>query len=66
MVEDRDLAMESVSERERSWVILSLESGMSSPNPDATDRHKHNSATVPYLEYYYPKYSRDTRVNRDE
>jgi hypothetical protein len=32
---------------------------MSSPNPDATEGHTHNSATVPYLEYYYPKYSRD-------
>jgi hypothetical protein len=39
---------------------------MSSPNPDATEGRKHNSATVPYLEYYYPKYSRDPRFNWDE
>jgi hypothetical protein len=39
---------------------------VSSPNPDATEGRKHNSATVPYLEYYYPKYSRDPRFNWDE
>jgi hypothetical protein len=39
---------------------------MSSPNPDATEGRKHNSATVPYLEYYYPKYSHDPRFNWDE
>jgi hypothetical protein len=39
---------------------------VSSPNPDATQGRKHNSATVPYLEYYYPKYSRDPRFNWDE
>jgi hypothetical protein len=43
-----------------------LESGASSPNPDATEGGKHKSATVPYLEYYYPKYSRDPRFNWDE
>jgi hypothetical protein len=39
---------------------------VSSPNPDATEGQKHNSATVPYLEYYYPKYSRDPRFNWDK
>jgi hypothetical protein len=39
---------------------------MSSPNPDASEGRKHNSATVPYLEYYYPKYSRGPRFNWDE
>jgi hypothetical protein len=39
---------------------------MSSPNPDATEGCKHNSATVPYLEYYYPKYSHDPRFNWDK
>jgi hypothetical protein len=39
---------------------------VSSPNPDATEGRKHNSATVPYLEYYYPKYSRDPRFNWDK
>jgi hypothetical protein len=39
---------------------------MSSPNPDTTEGHKHNSAIVPYLEYYYPKYSHDPRFNWDE
>jgi hypothetical protein len=58
--------MESVSEGGRSWVLISLEGGVSSPNPDATEGRKHNSATVPYLEYYYPKYSRDPRFNWDE
>jgi hypothetical protein len=39
---------------------------MSSLNPDAKEGRKHNSATVPYLEYFYPKYSRDPRFNWDE
>jgi hypothetical protein len=39
---------------------------MSSPNPDATEGCKHNSATGPYLEYYYSKYSHDPRCNWDE
>jgi hypothetical protein len=38
---------------------------VSSANPDATEGHKHNSATVPCLDYYYPKYSRDPRFNWD-
>jgi hypothetical protein len=46
---------ECVSDGSRSWVLKSLEGGVSSPNPDATEGHKHNSATVPYLEYDYPK-----------
>jgi hypothetical protein len=66
MVEDRVLAMESVFEGGRSWVLKSLEGDMSSPNPDATDGRKHNSATVPHFEYYYPKYSHDPRFNWDE
>jgi hypothetical protein len=48
--ESRVLAMESVSERGRSWILKSLEGGMSSPNRDATDGYKHKSATVPDLE----------------
>jgi hypothetical protein len=39
---------------------------MSSPNPDAIEGCKHNWATFLYLEYYYPKYSRDSRFNWDE
>jgi hypothetical protein len=39
---------------------------MSSPNLDATEERIHNSATVPYLEYSYPKYSRDPRFTWDE
>jgi hypothetical protein len=58
--------MESISESGRSWVLKSLEGGMSIPNRNATDGCKHNSATVPYLEYYYPKYSRNPRFNLDE
>jgi hypothetical protein len=66
MVEDRVSAMESVSDGGRSWVLKSLEGSVSSPNPDGTEVWKYNSATVPYLEYYYPKYSRDLRFNLDE
>jgi hypothetical protein len=43
-----------------------LGGGVSCPNPDAIDGRKHNSAIVPYLEYYYPKYSGDPRFNWDE
>jgi hypothetical protein len=43
-----------------------LRRGVSSPNPDATEGRKSNSATVTYLEYYYPKYSHDPRFNWDE
>jgi hypothetical protein len=39
---------------------------VSSPNPDETEGRKHNLATVPYIKYYYPKYSRDPRFNWDE
>jgi hypothetical protein len=39
---------------------------MSIPNPDATEGCKYKSATVPYLEYYYTKYSHDPRFNWDE
>jgi hypothetical protein len=38
---------------------------VSSPNPDAPEGRKHNSAIVPCLEYDYPKYSRDPRFNWD-
>jgi hypothetical protein len=58
--------MESVSEGGRSWVLISLAGSVSSPNPDASHGRKHNSATVPDLEYYYPKYSRDPRFNWDK
>jgi hypothetical protein len=58
--------MESTSEGGRSWFLKSLEGGVSSPYPDATEGRNHNSATVPYLEYYYPKYTRDRRFNWDE
>jgi hypothetical protein len=40
--------------------------GMFNPNLEATHGCKHNSATVPYLEYYYSKYSRHPRFNWDE
>jgi hypothetical protein len=36
---------------------------MASPNPDAIDGVNRKSATVAYLEYYYPKYSPDPRFN---
>jgi hypothetical protein len=66
MVEDRVLAMESVSEAGRFWVLKSFEAGVSSLNLDATEGRRHTSGPVPYLEYYYPKYSRDPRVDRNE
>jgi hypothetical protein len=55
LVEDRILAMESVSEVGRSWVLKSLEGSVSSTNLDTTEGRKHNSATVADLEYYYLK-----------
>jgi hypothetical protein len=58
--------MESVSEQARSWVLMSLEGGMSCPNLDATDERKQNSATVPKLEYYDPIYSLEPRFNWDK
>jgi hypothetical protein len=58
--------MESVAEGRRSWVLKSLEGGVSSPNPDATEGRKYILATVPYLEHCYPKYSREPRFNWDE
>jgi hypothetical protein len=61
MEESRVLVIESLSEGGRYGVCLSLERAISSPNPDAIDRCKHNSVTVPYLEYHYPKYSPDPR-----
>jgi hypothetical protein len=39
---------------------------VSSPYLDAINGCKYTSATVPDLEYYYPKYSRDPRCNWDE
>jgi hypothetical protein len=39
---------------------------MSSTNLDAIETSKHNLGTVPYLEYFYPKYSLDSRFDRDE
>jgi hypothetical protein len=39
---------------------------VSSPNPNATEGRTYNTAIVPYLEYYYPKYSRDSRFNWDK
>jgi hypothetical protein len=64
--ENRVLAMESVSDRERSWVLRSLEGSVSSLNPDATEGCTHNSATVLYLEYNHPNHSHDPRFNWDE
>jgi hypothetical protein len=58
--------MESVSEDGRSLVLKSLEGEVCSPNQDATEGRRHNSTAVPYLESYYPKYSRDPRFNLNE
>jgi hypothetical protein len=65
MVEDRVLALESVSEGARFWVVVFLEGGVSSPNPDATDGWNHNSARVPYLDSYSPTFSCDPKFNWD-
>jgi hypothetical protein len=58
--------MESVSEGGRSWVLISLV--VACPVQIRMQQKDANtySATVPYLEYYYPKYSRDPRFNWDE
>jgi hypothetical protein len=48
LYQDRVLVMESVSEGERSWILKSLEAGVSSRNLDASQERKYNSATVPY------------------
>jgi hypothetical protein len=50
--ESRVLAIESVPKRVRFWVLISLQGGGFSPNPDATERCKHNLVIVPSLEYY--------------
>jgi hypothetical protein len=46
---ERVLAMESVSEGGMVWVLISLEGGVFSPDPDTTEERKHNLASVPYL-----------------
>jgi hypothetical protein len=66
MVENRVLAIESASENGRCWDLISLEGGMSNPNLDTTAGCKHTSATVPFLECYYPTYRRDPRYDWDE
>jgi hypothetical protein len=66
MLEDIVPAMESVSKGGRSWVLISLEGSVSSPNLDTIAGHKHNMATVPYSKYDYPRYNRDPRFNWDE
>jgi hypothetical protein len=64
--ERRVLSMESVSEGGRSWVLISFEGWVSSSNPDAKDGCKYKSVTVSYLEYNYPKYTRERRFNWDK
>jgi hypothetical protein len=66
MVDERVRVIESVPEGERSWALISLVTGLSIPNSDATEGRKHNLAQVPYCEYYYTKYSPDPRFNLDE
>jgi hypothetical protein len=66
MVENRVVVTNSVSEGRRTWVLQSLEGGVCNPNPDAIEGRNPYSARVPYLEYYYPKYSHDLRFNWDE
>jgi hypothetical protein len=65
--ETRVLTIESVTEGGSTLVLIYLEGGISSPNPDTTEGCKYNSATVPYLEFYSPKYSLTpdlTRTNK--
>jgi hypothetical protein len=59
-VEDGVLVMKFISE-DRDPRSLFLQCGMSSLNLDATERCKPNVGTVPYLESYYPTYSRNPR-----
>jgi hypothetical protein len=51
------------------WKVLGpyiLEGDVSCPNLDAIDRRKHNSARVPYLEYFYRNYTDYPRCIWDE
>jgi hypothetical protein len=57
------LVTESASQGGRSWVLISLVGSVFSPNPNATSGDEYNSATVPYLEFYYPNDSHDPRFN---
>jgi hypothetical protein len=44
--------MESVSKGERSYILISIEGGLSIPIPDVTQGIKPNSVTVLNLEYF--------------
>jgi hypothetical protein len=48
-VDDIGLAMESVPEGVRSWILISLEGGRSSLNLDIPEACNYNSVAVPYL-----------------
>jgi hypothetical protein len=50
--EGRILVMESVLQRGKSVVLISLEADLSGPNPDVIEACKHNSAIVTFLESY--------------
>jgi hypothetical protein len=58
--------MESISPGGKSGVVKSSEGGVSCPNPDHIEERRHNSATLCYVEYYYPKYSCYPRFDWDE
>jgi hypothetical protein len=45
---------------------ISLDGGVFRPNADSREGRNHHSSTVPYLEYYYPKYSCSPRFTWDE
>jgi hypothetical protein len=65
-VEDRVLAIQSLSNGSRSWILLSLEGGMFSLNGDVIDGCEYHSFSVLFLEYDYPKYSHDLRWTWDD
>jgi hypothetical protein len=52
---DRVLVIESVSDGGRSWVLISLEGGMSSPNPDAIEGCKIQLGYSTLLRILLPK-----------
>jgi hypothetical protein len=64
--ESRVPTIDSVRERWWSLVHVSLQGDMSCLNANATERYQYTSATVPQLEFYYPKYRRDPRFNQDK
>jgi hypothetical protein len=63
IAEDRVVAMESVTEGRRLWILIPLDGTVSSPNPDAINGRKQNSPIMLRLKFYYPMSSREPGFN---